>query len=536
MSYQVLARKWRPKSFNSLKGQWHVVRALMNSIARSQIHHAYLFTGTRGVGKTTLARILAKAFNCETGVTANPCGKCANCLAIDAGRFVDLLEIDAASRTGVEDTRELLENVQYAPTEGRYKIYLIDEVHMLSGHSFNALLKTLEEPPQHVVFVLATTDPERIPVTVLSRCLRFNLRPLPELEIVAQLKEILEEEHISFEQGALDKLARMAQGSMRDALNLLEQAIAYSDNTLELKSVEEMLGIAYERSIPSLVSAILSKNVQEALTITADMAQSGADFDEVCSSLQRAFYALALQKTAEVEKDVLSSLVDIDASILSLQSTITAEELQLLYQIALNGKKDLRYTPDERTGFEMTLLRMIVFRPRSADKDDPRKEEPKKEDPKKNEPKKEEPKKEVPPPTKLAPVNSDVQTLNWVDLISKLSLSGLTAVLVKHCIVSSWDGQRLELILDMVHQACLNETRLSQIQEAVSQHLQRPIKVSIKPGKVGEQTPSMQTKIAAEAKREEALHSIHQDPAVKNILSTFDADIKKVTVVEKEGE
>ena len=362
MSYQVLARKWRPKSFDHLKGQSHVVRAISNAISRGQYHHAYLLTGTRGVGKTTIARILAKVYNCEAGVTSTPCGVCSACREIDAGQFIDLFEIDAASRTRVEDTRELLDNVQYAPTQGRYKIYLIDEVHMLSGHSFNALLKTLEEPPPHVIFILATTDPEKIPVTVLSRCLRFNLRALPNPEIVLQLEEILNQEKVHFEPMALEKIARLAKGSMRDALSLLEQAMAFSEGAIQTHVVEDMLGISYERHIPALVRAIVERNVEVCLQLTTSMAEQGSDFDQVCASLLQALYALSVVQVVKRHEAILA-LTQTDPSILALKEEIQPEEIQLLYQLMLTGKRDLSYAPDPKTGFEMLLLRTIVFRP-----------------------------------------------------------------------------------------------------------------------------------------------------------------------------
>lgn len=560
MAYQVLARKWRPKSFDSLKGQWHVVRALMNAIARGHYHHAYLFTGTRGVGKTSIARILAKAFNCEKGITSTPCGQCSACMEIDAGRFVDLLEIDAASRTRVEDTRELLDNVQYAPTQGRFKIYLIDEVHMLSGHSFNALLKTLEEPPPHVIFILATTDPERIPITVLSRCLRFNLRALPATDIADQLKEILTQENIPFEMGALDKLARLAHGSMRDALSLLEQAIAFSDGNLRTHEVEDMLGISYERCLPALVKAVLSLNIEECIRITHEIGENGADFEEVCSSLLKAIHTLSLSKAMEGDKALLFSVTDVDPSIVELKDSISAEELQLLYQIGLIGKRDLRYAPDFKTGFEMVLLRMVAFRPSApivsspaasvtCDPERPVLTKPLdvvgsegtlalQEIPRfaRNDTPERHRGSESAPALQESPrfVRNDNTDLDWPKIVTELPLTGLSAVLVKHCVVASWGNDRLELTLDSVNKACLNETRQQQIQEAISKMMGRPIRVVITPGEIKGQTPSMQVQAAAKAREDQAVQSIQQDSLVKNILSAFDAEVDKITVVDNE--
>lgn len=550
MAYQVLARKWRPKSFDSLKGQWHVVRALMNAIARGHYHHAYLFTGTRGVGKTSIARILAKAFNCEKGITSTPCGQCSACLEIDAGRFVDLLEIDAASRTRVEDTRELLDNVQYAPTQGRFKIYLIDEVHMLSGHSFNALLKTLEEPPPHVIFILATTDPERIPITVLSRCLRFNLRALPATDIADQLKEILTQENIPFEMSALDKLARLAHGSMRDALSLLEQAIAFSDGNLRTQEVEDMLGISYERSLPALVKAVLTLDIEACIRITHDIGENGADFEEVCSSLLRAIHTLSLSKAMEGDKALLFSVTDVDPSIVELKDSISAEELQLLYQIGLIGKRDLRYAPDCKTGFEMVLLRMIAFRPCAPVVSSPAASAaPRQVSFSGRAPIASSPAASVVVPqsehhsgSERSPAlqqsprysGNDTTGFDWSKIVTDLPLTGLSAVLVKHCVVASWGNDRLELTLDSVNKACLNESRQQQIQEAISEMMGRPIRVVITPGEIRGQTPSMQVQAAAKAREDQAVQSIQQDSLVKNILSAFDAEVDKITVVDNE--
>lgn len=528
MAYQVLARRWRPKSFDSLKGQWHVVRALSNAIARGQYHHAYLFTGTRGVGKTTIARILAKIYNCEQGVTSTPCGQCSACVEIDAGRFIDLLEIDAASRTRVEDTRELLENVQYAPTVGRYKIYLIDEVHMLSGHSFNALLKTLEEPPPHVIFILATTDPERIPVTVLSRCLRFNLRPLPTADIVQQLTDILDQEKITFQPMSLEKIGRLAQGSMRDALNLLEQAIAFSEGEIQTQAVEDMLGISYERYLPALLEAIVQRDVEVCLRITQDMAQQGSDFEQVCSALQNALYALSISQMVEREEAILS-LMQTEPAVLALKRAISPEEVQLLYQLMLIGKRDLPYAPDPKTGFEMLLLRMMVFRPDEAPVGPRQQNQAPIQKPREKPVEKPVEK----PIEKLVekPIAVSSGELDWSSLVSQLSLSGLSAVLVKHCVVKLWDGERLELILELAHKACLNEARQQQICDAITQKMGRPIKLKITPGEVNVPTPSKQAEALTQARESQAVQSIHQDEMVKNILSAFDAKVENITNV-----
>jgi DNA polymerase-3 subunit gamma/tau len=364
MSYQVLARKWRPKSFDQLVGQEHVSQALINGLDQDRVHHAFLFTGTRGVGKTTIARILAKCLNCETGVTSRPCGECSSCVDIDEGRFIDMMEIDAASRTGVEDMRELLESVHYTPTRGRYKVYVIDEVHMLSGHSFNALLKTLEEPPPHVKFVLATTDPQKIPVTILSRCLRFNLRRLLPDQIGDYLKLIVESEGVETEPQALVSISRAADGSMRDGLSLLDQAIAYGAGKLTMSDVVNMLGLVDHAHVTSMISALASGDAEALLAIVEELVAQSRDLETVLLSLAEVLHRVTLVQCAPGYRDPERS--DWDA-IVELGQLISAEDAQLFYQIAIKGRDELGLAPDPRTGLEMTLLRMLAFRPASTE-------------------------------------------------------------------------------------------------------------------------------------------------------------------------
>ncbi len=362
MSYQVLARKWRPANFHEMVGQEHVKKALISALDADRLHHAYLFSGTRGVGKTTIARILSRCLNCLQGVSSNPCGQCAACTAIAEGRFVDLIEVDAASRTRIDDTRELLENVQYRPTEGRYKVYLIDEVHMLSTHSFNALLKTLEEPPSHVIFLLATTDPQKLPVTVLSRCLQFHLRHMSEDEISQHLDFILAQEHINFEPVALELIARAAQGSMRDALSLLDQGIAHGGGGVTELSIRQMLGSIDRAPIWDLIAALAAKNDEQVFLIAEKFAQFSADFEPVLAELIHALHELAVaQKISQYQ----SRLTD---TARNLCEQIAAVDLQLYYQIALHGRRDLPLAPTSRMGFEMTLLRMLAFEQQSHQK------------------------------------------------------------------------------------------------------------------------------------------------------------------------
>src|SRR5271170_6773444 len=364
MSYIVLARKWRPKRFSEMVGQEHVLRALTNSLDSGKIHHAFLFTGTRGVGKTTVARILAKSLNCETGVGSNPCGVCAACREIDEGRFVDLIEVDAASRTKVDDTREMLDNVQYAPTRGRYKVYLIDEVHMLSNHSFNALLKTLEEPPPHVKFLLATTDPQKLPVTVLSRCLQFSLKRLPAALIGERLKFIASAENLQFEPAAVALLARAAEGSMRDALSLLDQLIAFGGGALNEANTRAMLGTIDRGHVGRLVEALSRGDGAALLAEVKDLDRDAPDYDralvELATFLQRIAIVQIIPAAAAEDEEFDS------AQLARLAQAISAEDVQLYYQIALAGRRDLSMAPEPRIGFEMTLLRMLAFRPETA--------------------------------------------------------------------------------------------------------------------------------------------------------------------------
>jgi len=359
MSYQALARQWRPRTFAELVGQSHVVTALQNALTRGRVHHAYLLTGTRGVGKTTLARILAKSLNCEQGVTATPCGQCAACTAIDEGRFVDLLELDAASNTGIDNMREILDNARYAPTAGRYKVYLIDEVHMLSKAAFNSMLKTLEEPPEHVKFVLATTDPQKIPVTVLSRCLQFSLKPLPAEQVKARLAYILEAEKIAFDDGGLAQIARAARGSLRDALSLLDQAIAYGAGSVQETQVRAMLGAVDRDYVYRLVEALAAHDGATLLAEADGLAVRGLDAGAVLDELIALFHRIAV---AQVVPEAANSFED-SAQVVALAARFSAEDVQLFYQIALQGRADLALAPDETMGMSMTLLRLLAFTP-----------------------------------------------------------------------------------------------------------------------------------------------------------------------------
>src|SRR5690348_6879055 len=358
MSYQVLARKWRPITFSELVGQEHEVRALGHALDTGRMHHAYLFTGTRGVGKTTIARIFAKSLNCERGQSSHPCGECAVCTAVDAGRFVDLIEIDAASNTGVDDVREVIENAQYAPSRGRFKVYLIDEVHMLSRNAFNALLKTLEEPPEHVKFLLATTDPQKLPVTVLSRCLKFSLKRLLPEQIAQQMRMILAAEGVKFEDEAIVELARGADGSLRDGLSLLDQAIAHGGGELRADDVRAMLGTIAGTEVGALLEALAANDGRSLLAEADRVAALAPDFAGVLDQLAGALHRIQLRQLVPGFTDGAAD----DAQITELARRIDPEDVQLWYQFALNGRRELPYAPDPRTGFEMALLRMLGFR------------------------------------------------------------------------------------------------------------------------------------------------------------------------------
>jgi DNA polymerase-3 subunit gamma/tau len=367
MSHQVLARKWRPRGFSQLVGQEHVVRALTNALAQGRLHHAYLFTGTRGVGKTTLARILAKCLNCtggkDGGVTPEPCGVCPACQEIDSGRFVDLIEIDAASYTGIDNMREVIENAQYAPTAGRYKVYIIDEVHQLSKHAFNAMLKTLEEPPGHVIFILATTDPQKVPVTVLSRCLQFNLKQMPPIQVSGHLKKVLEAENVPFESGALNLLARAAAGSMRDALSLTDQAIAYGSGQVKEEETRAMLGVIDQAYLLPVLEALAAGDGPRLMVEAGELAARGFSFDAALQDMAGLLHQIALAQS--VPEAVGEDIPERDR-LFALAHQLNPETVQLHYQIATLGRRDLEWAPDEYAGFTMTLLRMLAFTPGDA--------------------------------------------------------------------------------------------------------------------------------------------------------------------------
>jgi DNA polymerase-3 subunit gamma/tau len=522
MSYQVLARKWRPRNFTELVGQEHVRRALINALDHDRLHHAYLFTGTRGVGKTTIARIFAKSLNCEEGVGSTPCGICSACEEIDGGRFVDLVEVDAASRTKVEDTRELLENVQYAPTRGRYKVYLIDEVHMLSGHSFNALLKTLEEPPPHVKFLLATTDPQKLPVTILSRCLQFNLKRLTVPQISAQLESILEQEKIKAEEGAIRQLAFSADGSLRDALSLLDQAIAYCSGALVEDEVRAMLGTIDRDAVYRILNRLADNDVAGLLDEIRAADEFAPDYEallaDLLSILQRVALAQALTDAVD------DSFGDRDA-VLGLAEGFSPEDVQLYYQIGLIGRRDLPLSPDPRAGFEMVMLRMLAFRPGElADSGRDRERGVSGSTGQAGRTGKEKPVAPAAPVT--PPRDSGSESGQWEVIVEKLALKGLTHQLAVNCALQEITDTGITLTVDPSHMRLLSKARSEQIKKALCQFYGHDVRLKIlKEGTPQDETPARRQAREQENRQQQAIESIESDENIKAFQDTFGATV-----------
>jgi DNA polymerase III subunit gamma/tau len=513
---QALARQYRPKDFDEIVGQTHVVQALRNTLDRQHLHHAYLFTGTRGIGKTTIARIIAKCLNCETGITSKPCQQCHTCQEIDGGRFPDLFEVDAASRTKVEDTRELLDNVQYATTKGRYKVYLIDEVHMLSGHSFNALLKTLEEPPEHVIFLLATTDHQKLPATVLSRCLQFHLQPMAPEVIDAQLQNILKQEKIEFDDTATRLLSKAANGSMRDSLSLLDQAIAHGNGEVRDDAVKQMLGTIEITAIRDILSALYNQQADALLDATEALSKQTTDFTQALSDLLNALHELAiLQAVPDAQRDVL------DADTSTFSQKFSAEDIQLYYQIALMGQRDLPYAPSARCGFEMTLLRMLAFTPNTDAGDRPV-----------NQPQKQTAKPTTAAAKAAAPLSAT--TSSWSELLNQLEINGATMALAQQCQQKKITESELHLILDPKQKPFLQDKHIERIQAALTQHFARPMLVSIELNQTNGETPAELVKRKDADRQSAAENAIMTDQKVQNIMKTFDATVIKDSIAGRE--
>ncbi len=529
----VLARKWRPRSFAQLAGQEHVVKALSNALSQNRLHHAYLFTGTRGVGKTTIARIFAKSLNCETGITATPCGECSACREIDSGRFVDLIELDAASNTQVDSMRELLESALYAPTSGRFKVYIIDEVHMLSKSAFNAMLKTLEEPPGHVKFILATTDPQKIPVTVLSRCLQFNLKQLPPALIAAHLQYVLEQEGIAFETGALALVARAAAGSMRDALSLMDQAIAFSAGKVEEGVVRTMLGAIDHGYLFDALAALRDGDGPALVDIADSMESRSVAFDAALQELATLLHRIALAQT------VPQAIPDDEperARLLELAQALTPEQVQLYYQIAIHGRDEIELAPDEYAGFSMTLLRMLSFAPAkggaTAMPQAPRAAAP-------------QPSARQSPVTVTAPIAAEEAAPvrresvapastgsrpDWGVLLSQLNVQGMAQQLAKHSVLETMDDGQVTLCLSQEHKHLQTRMAVDKLQAALSDYFAKPIRLEIVLGRIETATPAVVEQQTRELRQQGANDSIRLDPFVREAQAGLDAVVIDDTI------
>ena len=511
---QVLARKWRPKTFAELVGQEHVVKALTNALTQQRLHHAYLFTGTRGVGKTTLARIIAKALNCETGITAEPCGKCAACTEIDAGRFVDLIELDAASNTQVDNMRDLLESALYAPTSARFKVYIIDEVHMLSRSAFNAMLKTLEEPPGHVKFILATTDPQKIPVTVLSRCLQFNLKQIPQSQIRQQLKKVLALEGVVAEDDALTLLARAARGSMRDSLSLLDQAIAHGGGRVEQHAVRAMLGSVEQEFLYDILHALREQDGGALIAVADRMAERSLSFETALQDLATLLHRVALAQTVP---QAIAADDPERATLVGLATGFDAETIQLLYQIALNGRQDIGFAPDDYAGFTMALMRMLAFIPgasgaviatrvaaaspaRAADG-------------------------AAAPEVKKKQADDD-----WSALINRLPLAGMERMLAHNSELVAWRDGHITLRVPHAQRHLIERPYQDRLKAALEQHLGGVVRldVSLAPGN-GNTLAEIRTR-ESEQRQSAAADAIDGDPFVRDLIENFDARVVPSTI------
>lgn len=578
MAYEALARRWRPRQFDEMLGQEHVLRALSNALDHDRLHHAYLFTGTRGVGKTTIARIFAKSLNCEQGVSSAPCGECAACKQVDEGRFLDLIEVDAASRTGVDDTRELLDNVAYAPGSGRYKVYLIDEVHMFSKSSFNALLKTLEEPPPHVKFLLATTDPQKLPVTVLSRCLQFNLKQLPAQSLLPYLEKLLRSENVEYETEGVAHIAQAADGSVRDSLSLLDQAIAHGQGQVTARDVEAMLGRFSPSRLYDLLEAVANANGADIFAQVEALAEYVPDYHFVLGELLALLHQIALLQNVDQLKP---GEVHDEKRLRHFASSIPAEDIQLWYQIGLIGRRDMPYAPNPRQSFEMTLIRMLAFVPdaggagaqaprpaasaavatasapstRPATASQPAassKAEPAADAPSVAQA----PRAPVPqtaaapatatttasgstqaaatdasesaaePPASLPPAVLDWQPDQWIGIVEQLPVSGMPLQLARNCVLGSASGDTVHLLLDPEYATLAAPRWKERLREKMSVFAEGEVQLKVEVPKTLEgNTPALDAKHAEQARLEEARSAIADDPVVQQICKQFDGTV-----------
>ncbi|MDH4326448.1 MAG: DNA polymerase III subunit gamma/tau [Betaproteobacteria bacterium] len=508
MSYQVLARKWRPRNFSTLVGQEHVVRALRHALEQKRLHHAYLFTGTRGVGKTTLARILAKCLNCETGITAEPCGRCSACEEIDGGRFVDLLEVDAATNTRVDEMRQLLDTAQYAPTRGRFKVYVIDEVHMLSNSAFNAMLKTLEEPPEHLKFVLATTDPQKIPVTVLSRCLQFNLKQMPPAAIASHIAGLLEAEGVDFEPVALQLIGRAAAGSMRDALSLLDQAIAHGGGRVATESVRDMLGTVDDTYLLRLLSAVAAGDGAQLLSIADEMQARSLSFDAALQDLAGLLLKLAVRHAAPDADDAGQPGRE---ALAGLGRQMDAETVQLCYQIALQGRDDLALAPDEHAGFVMTLLRMLAFRPVQAVAEVGV-----------------EPKQAASPQgaeSGAGAMRKSAFDGDWPALVQQLSVGGAARELARNSALVAYSERTIELAVPKAKAHLGERSYQEKLKVVLEQQFGRSLALKVVVGEANGDTVAGLEAGAREARHGEATRAVQGDRFVQDLVDIFDAKV-----------
>jgi len=528
--YQVLARKYRPHNFQELVGQAHTIRTLVNALDNNNLHHGFLFTGTRGVGKTTIARIFAKSVNCEKGISSNPCGKCETCLEIDRGQSIDLIELDAASHTGVDHMREILENAQYTPTKNLYKIYLIDEVHMLSKSSFNALLKTLEEPPGHIKFLLATTDPKKLPITILSRCLQFNLNKLSHDEIFNHLKFIMNSEGLEFEDDALSKIAEFGNGSMRDALSLLDQSISFGNRSVKDKDIKAMLGLVNHDDIFKLASLVIQRKADEVLLFVRELAHKGENLSNALKDLTSLFHEISVAQMISDDKQI-------SVEIRSLATLISTQDLQLFYQIAINGQKDINYSPSEQIGLEMTLLRMIAFHPNNIDDEKKNLKSPKNESitPKAD---KKISESESLVAIKDSTVEKKIENKNqpsiknqvdWEKIIYELSFSGAAKTVVKNTLFCSFSAGTITLTLNKEFNNLLTSTTQKSIEKKLGT-IVNGISLVIELGETNGSTLSNKEANKLEQEKKQTEEQFLSDGGLKELENAFNSKVDKKSI------